>query len=347
VAGLLVLIGGGGWLVSWLFSSRGEEPLAYVPSDCQTVFGADVVSLLATPLGPHVKKLLESDAFIPGLAKFKQESGLTDDDVMDQLTVGIRTEGGKSSMTMVLKSAVPLDGTKFANASGAATAASLEGRQFFRLTGRGPNSLYQPRKNMVVLSDLPDGALGPIYKSAGHKSALSRDLTALAEKAAGHDLWAVVAKEAMTNAASPAAGMLGGMAGGPEAKQMMQSSKGLAMWADAEGDVVEFTTAVALADAEAAKKMTERSQQEAAKAKGNFAQQAIMFALPGAVKALVQELTDSAQYTTDDTLSLTTMRVKMATLEAAIGAAVNMIPQAPAQPQDPGMRRRGGRGPGG
>jgi hypothetical protein len=365
VLGLAVL-GGGVWLAFYLFGGGGDEPLAYLPPESPIVFGIDGKAILESPLGAQLEPFLNSP--MSPMAKVKQATNGQPRDLLQRIVVGVRPEpGGKPGMTVVVKSAVPLDLDKL-GAALSGSKSSVAGRTVYRLPpGAGPTTLAVPNKYIAVFADLADEPLGRVLKSSGKSSVLSGDMATLASKFGSSTIWAAVSSNDPAFKSGFDSGFNAVTAGNPAMKGLadaMQSSKGFALALNLAGDQVDVKFAVLCPDDGAAQRVTSEFQQAAEKSKNDAMSNAMMAMMPAPVKALAQEAESSQQFTTDGSLAVMSMKFSMSTLQSAIGAASSMAaafggggppgmqpgPPPGEQPRDRGGdgggRRKGGRGKG-
>src|SRR5262249_28019094 len=123
------------------------------------------------------------------------------------------------------------------------------------------------------------------------------------------------------------------------------------LWVTINSADVEIKAAVLMPDAGAAQQLTTDMQAESQKqAAASKAMMAIL-PMPAPVKTLLQELSDTQQFTTDGTLSVITMKVTKGPLDGAMAEISNMAsmsggaaaPPPGHPPAGPGVPRRGRR----
>lgn len=358
----LALLGGAAWLAIWLLGG-GDEPLAYLPPDSPIVFGIDGKAIFESSLGAQLEPLLNSP--VSPFAKIKQATNAQPRDLLQRIVVGIRpNSGGMPGITVVVKSAAPLDVDKLGGAL-SGSKSSVAGRTVYKMPGGGPGStLAVPNKHIAVFAD--DEPLARVLKSDGKSSVLSGDMATLASKFGSSTVWLV------GSTSDPAIkSSLGMMSAIPIAKGMgdsMQAAKGFAVSVNLAGSEVEMKFAALFPDEATAKKAIADVQQADQKSSNDMMAQAIMAAMP---KALQDEAESTKQFTTDGALAVASVKFNMSTLQSAVGAATQMAaafgggaggppgmqPMNPPgdQPKDKGGRGnrggggggRGGRGKGG
>ena len=72
------VVGGLGYLAYWLLSGGGDEPLAYLPPDCQVVGGMDGAAILASPLGAKIDEFLNSPMGSSAIGKYHSHGEVVD-----------------------------------------------------------------------------------------------------------------------------------------------------------------------------------------------------------------------------------------------------------------------------
>jgi hypothetical protein len=373
-AGLVLVLGGGGALAWWLLSGAGDEPLAYLAADSNIIVGIDGQALLNSQLGPKIEELLNSPALGP-LGKYKADVQAQNRDLFQQIVIGVKPEGNDAKGTIILKGDTSWNAEKLAKAFGNPTTKSVGGYSAYQVpVGGGPKAIVVPNKKVALISDLPDDRLSKVLKAGGKTSALTGDTATLVAKAAGNHVWLAIGLDD-TMRSQMMAGLNASLAATPAAKPFataMQQSKGFGLWGKLEGQQVQFSFAMLMSDPAAAQQLTTTMQAESQKAANDLATKAMLALMPAPVKALWDEVQNSAQYTTDGTMAVVSVKVYVVSIEAAINSLGNVAsmfggmagapgapppgmgqtppgaarPMQPDSPDTPPPGRAGGRGAG-
>jgi hypothetical protein len=205
------------------------------------------------------------------------------------------------------------------------------------------------------MSDRLDAELEPVLKAKG--MAQAGDLATLVNKAGKSTIAVSLVPDGAVRQQMQGMTAMAGP-GGKAMGVAMSSAKGFGFWATLGSSDVELKLVMLMPDAAAAQKLTSDMQAESQKAGGDPAAKMMMALMPAGLKALMQEATESQQFTTDGNMSVVSARIKMTTLEGAIGDAAKMVPgpggpPPAAQPSPAGEQpptrgpRRAGRSGGG
>jgi hypothetical protein len=302
---------------------------------------------------------------------FKEEAGIEPREMFDQVTLGMRMDGGPQPLvTMVTLSRVPFDRSKIMGREQRGfTKTKAFGRTYFKSNAQG-QAVYVPNKRNWVMTSLPEAKLEPVLTSDGKTVHLTGPTAELARKLSANHLWFVMSADSLRQLSQGGGPGMPGMPGGQEMTQALQQAKAVALWATVQGGKVQVSAGVECADAGAAQQMTAKMQADGPKQmQGLGAMAAFMPGLPASVKTLVDEAKNSLAYNTDGTMAVMSLQLSVATLEGLFGDLAKMGPgmggpprvggppggmpgqgpggQPPGAPPGAPSRPRGGRGKGG
>jgi hypothetical protein len=324
--GVVVVLGGAGFGLYFLLSGGGaDDPMAYVPANSTMVIGVDGAAILNSSFGPKIEELLNNPALAP-LAKYKQDTKSTNKELFQRIVVAAQGSGPGAKPVIAVKSSVPWDDAKLAAALDYPTKTTAGGRTVYhRKAGAppsGPAAVSVPHKNVAVFTDLGDTELEPILKAKG--SAVKGDLGTVLDKASKGTIFIAVAMEGNVRQQ-----VQGAMAmAGPAAKSIgagLQSAKAFGFWATLESADLEIKMGVLMPDTSAAEKLVADMKAEAQKSANDPAAKMMMAMMPAAFKALMQEATETQQFSTEGSMALVSARLRTATLDNAISDTTKML----------------------
>lgn len=348
--GVVVLLGGAGFLAYKLLFTGDREPLAFMPANTPIVGGVNMGAL--SQQVPKLGQLIDAGANSPQ-ASFQNKLGIGPKEAFDQLTIGFDPQS--SAFLLVGKSSVAFNRQKAYDQSTGPNERvdSVQGKKIIRVTDQNM-SVYLPSDRLIVMTSLPDDRLNTILANDGRRNELNTDMQELTKRASSHHVWAVINLDGAMR--QQAAGMMAmaaatDPAGAKAMQPVFDSAKALGFWGSINSGKVEFNLGVLCADkaaAETAKTALETSM-KSQPAPSGMAAAAMAMMMPASIKNFQTELTQSAQGKVDGNVAIVSMSCSQSTFEALINDAPKfasmanmMMPRGPAPGPGPG-RGRGGR----
>lgn len=340
LAGLL-LLGGLAVLGYWLFSTGTDDPLTYMPADCDVIVGADGAALLNSQFGSKIEELLNSDDF-KQMTKYKQDMKCGNKDLYQKIAFGVKSGGGGKPV-LAVKSSLAWDDAKLAAAFDNTTKTTVGGKTFYyhKQGGFGPRAIGTPHRNVAIFTDRQDAELEPIAKAKA--LAITGDLATVLGKVSKNNAFLAVHGSAASGkgTASPFGPMVN--LNGPA----MQGIKAVAIGGTLGGTDIDVKGYILMTDDSAAQKASTEMKGEFDKAL--TAAKAFSAMAPPSVKTLIDDISGSIKFNNEGSLVVLTCKVKISTMDyllTELAARRNAQPTQPpaGQPNQQPPRGRGARG---
>jgi hypothetical protein len=357
VVGAVVLLGGAGYGVYYLFGGGGDgDPLAYLnDQDILMSLNIGKVSEQMPAIRGAIDQAIVSQQGKAAVDAFKSDTGIEAKDFFDKVYFSFDPQGMGQKGVMVIQSRQAFSRSGMnTSLKRDGTPQTLQGASYYQLKSAGGfNRVFSPTRRLVVFASLPEAQFGDVLKVDAGKPKLSAEKLALVRKLDSNHAWLVVGKEALTGQAG-AAGM-SMMPGQKELAELAKQAKLLAIWGTLNGSTAEISVGFQMPDAAAAKQATDKMQ--------TFVPQqlnmagvgmAIMPGMPAGMKQVFDEIKQSLTFTTQESMAVMAFRVNTAAFQSMAGqmggpAAVPPPPRTntppPAAPT--GRPTRRGANPGG
>ena len=346
---MVALLGGAAYGVYYLLTSGpgGEEPLAYLPADCQYVAGVNVgaISKEVPALG---QKLDQGFSAMTAGTTFKEESGIEPKEMFDQVYLGGRAESGNPIFTIVTLASKPFDRNKMnGRQQNGMSRKSAFGQTYFQPSDGGNpiKASLVPSKRNLVMTSLSEPKFEPIFRSDGKTIKLNAPLPTLTAKVRTSHAWVVVnlddaVKQQILAASSQAPGVPANS--GAAVTQALADCNAVTASATVSGGMVDFHVGLECTDAAAAQAKVAKAQADAAKQTATLS--AMTLFMPAPAKALVEEVKKSLKFAANGSTAEISMQFSVANLEALIGSFAGAGQQPPKPANQPGPTRNPRRG---
>ncbi|HEV3444602.1 MAG TPA: hypothetical protein VG099_08170 [Gemmataceae bacterium] len=358
VGGGFVLLAAAGGVGYYLYANRhknsgtgNEDPLAYVPSDANTIIDVDMSALLSQPaIASQIQQGMRRNN-TGFLSDPKRDTGLEFNDLFDHIVVAVRASpqqpvGGVAQGTSVtiIRSKVPFDPNKVRDALKESTAERVKGKTYFKVNYPNIKAVFMPSNRILIVTDAPDATVQQIVGSDGSTPKLSADaLSMIRDLEKGSAGWVVVPFEGEVKSSI----QMNANAAPPEFRGLTQAvalAKCLGASFAISGGSATAQVKLHCTDEKTAKQLASQVQtlwDTQLKGVGGVQIMTMLSLAPKEVKTFFKELIDSTKFSSQGSMAQANAQVSIASLQAAIiqlqtmGAQGGGFPGMPA----PGGRR--------
>jgi hypothetical protein len=372
---LLLLLAGGGtaayfiWFHGVNWGSGNEEPWAFVHPDANVVFSVDVASLANDPaIGPQIEQALRSRGGSANFEQIKKETGLEFKELFAQTVVamtvdpnqganpfaglggGRRGSGNEPSMTLALKTSRSFSQKKVADSFKNARQKKLNGKIYYEIDEAPFKFAFMPSNRTLIMTSAPESQLNVILGASNDKPTLSADAVSMIRTMDKHTAWAAVpftgkVRDVMQEAIKQQPGIIKPMA------DAMSQAKGFGFWANLDANTLMLGFSLFCADANTASQLANQAQGALQQQKADMGALDMFLGMLPKTKQAIKELTESFQYSAQDTRMVGSGQVSRQTVNDVIqefrGLAGGMQGGGALGGGMPGGGMPGGMGPGG
>jgi hypothetical protein len=353
--GFVLLAGAGGAGYYWYVNRHknsgtgNEDPLAYLPSDANTIVGFDMGALLSQPaIASQIQQAMRRNNS-NFLSDCKRNTGLEFNELFDHVVIAARASpqqpvgGGQSTGTIIIRSKVPFDVNKVRDSFKEPTAERVKGKTYFKVKDPDIKAVFMPSNRILILTDAPDATVQQMVGSDGSTPKISTDaLSMIRDLEKGSAGWVVVPFEGEVKSSI----QMNANAAPPEFRGLTQAvalAKCLGASFAISGGSAAAQVKLHCTDEKTAKQLASQVQtlwDTQLKGVGGVQIMTMLNLVPKEVKTFLKELIDSTKFTSQGSMAQANAQVSVASLQAAIVQFQNMATQGGGFP---GMPAPGGR----